>query len=681
MATSTELRLDVAILGGGFAGVYCARMLERRLGRGQGRSVGLIAAENFMVFQPMLAEVAGGSLSPRHVINPLRLLCGRTQILRGRVESINLAEKFLSLNAGDFSGNVNVRFNHLVLALGAIINLSRIPGMPEHALLMQNVGDAMHLRTTVINRLEEANLETRGEVRRRMTSFVIVGGGYSGVETAAQVLDLLDAVRHFYPKLSRDGFEVYLVHAEDHLLPTVRRRLGEYAARDLAKRGLKIILCRRVSTVTASRVCLEDGSCIETHTVVSTVGNGPHPLVVRLCQENGIRAEKGRIITANTGAVDGRPGLWACGDCAAFPVVTGGWCPQTGQFAMRQGALVGRNVASAMAGQPARAFNYKGVGELASLGHRRAVAEIMGFAFSGFFAWWLWRTIYLLKLPRLDRKVRVMLDWTLDLFFPRDLNVLNPRYSTVLKEIYLAAGDVLFQAGERAFSFYIVKSGHIEIFDDHGVMQVAGSGDYFGEGALLADKTWHYGARATEPTRLVSIPDHVFQQMIGGAGSLGRLFRKSAGRFTSRDMIASLTGRLPESARRKTAADLMSRNVCVLHPDTTVREALAIMKETPHGCYPLVAENKALDGAVMREDFYDFLKQPGTAGETRLDHFPTATLPSVGLDCPVEEMIERLVRSGASKLLVVDGGKKLAGIITMMDLVTEVQAARATDPA
>ncbi len=513
-----KIKLDIAILGGGFAGVYCAKTLEKKLPRDSRLRVGLIASENHMVFQPMLPEVAGGSISPRHVVNPLRLLCRHTEIYKGEVERIVWPERKLFLNAGDFSGTVEVQFGQLVLALGAVVDLSRIPGMPEHSFLMRNVGDAMLLRATIISRLEEANLEPDTERRRRLATFVVVGGGYSGVETAGQIADYIRDIDDFYPNIREEDFQVHLVHSQNYLLPTLRKKLSEYAARELRNRGVKLVLNQRVKAVTAGRVLLDDGSCIEAHTVVSTVGNGPHPLVARLCEETKLACEKGRVIVSAACQVNGQDHLWAAGDCAAVPFVKGGFCPATAQFAMRQGMLIGENIARAIRKKPLRSFTFKGLGEMAAIGHHRAVGEIMGFAFSGFIAWWMWRTVYISKLPRLDRKIRVVLDWTLDLFFPRDINVLNPRYSTVLKEIHLEPGDLLFHAGEPAFSFYIVKNGRIEIFDENGVMQTLTAGEYFGERALLGNRIWNFSARAAEPSTLVSIPASVFYQMVSGSG-------------------------------------------------------------------------------------------------------------------------------------------------------------------
>ena len=382
-------KADVAILGGGFAGVYCAQAIGR-LSRGDDAvHIGLISEQNYMVFQPMLPEVAGSSISPRHVVNPLRLLCRKAAVFQGTVESIDWPGRSLILSAGPFSGNLRIKYDDLVLALGAITDLSRIPGMPEHAFLMKNVGDAMHLRTTILGRMEEANLESRPEIKRRLTTFVVVGGGYSGVETAGHILDLFGAIREYYPNISRDDLSVYLVHGGDHLLPTLSRKLGEYSARKLQRLGLKLLLNQRVKSITANRVYLESGQTLETNTVISTVGNAPHPLVQKLGEHWRFEMIKGRVVTQPTGQVKGETHLWAAGDCAAFPLVTGGNCPATAQFAYRQGLLIGRNIMLRRRGKQLKLFTFKGLGELASIGHHLAVADIFGLHFSGFVAWWL----------------------------------------------------------------------------------------------------------------------------------------------------------------------------------------------------------------------------------------------------------------------------------------------------
>ncbi|RME73526.1 MAG: CBS domain-containing protein, partial [Verrucomicrobia bacterium] len=666
------------ILGGGFAGVYAAQELGRRLGRTRGRSVALISEENYMVFQPMLAEVAGASVSPRHVVNPLRLLCRHVTIFKGRVETVDWAARSVRFLAGPNAGAVTLGFRHLVVALGAVVDLSRIPGMAEHAFLMRNVGDAMLLRSTLLGRLEEANVATDPEVRQRLLTFVVVGGGYSGVETAGQILDMLHGILRYYPDLAVENPRVVLVHSGERLLPTLSPSLSEYTARLMRSRGLELHLARRVSAVSATRVVLDDGTALSTATVVSTIGNAPHPVVQKLINEASLPTERGRIITGPSLRVEGVRELWAAGDCAAVPHVDGGWCPQTAQFAYRQGRLLGRNLAAVLEGKPPRDFTFRGLGELATIGHRAAVAQILGLKFSGFIAWWMWRTIYLMKLPRIDRKLRVLIDWTLDLFFPRDINMLSPRYSQQVKEMHLEAGDVLFRAGEPAFSLYVVRSGRIDLSDEHGVVSSHRAGDYFGERALLSDRVWRFTATAAEPTALVAIPGSVFRQIVGSGGSLGRLFRKSATRYQSRSVIDAIAARLPAEILDAPISDLVSRDLVVFRRDQPIAEILPTLRARPHSSYPVVDADGRYRGLIRRDDLYDFLKQADARRESPIEAAGLTQVPTVPPTATVREVIERLIRSGSNKIAVFepDSGR-LCGLVTTMDLVSAATPANA----
>lgn len=670
MTDSQQLEFDVIVLGGGFAGVYTSQALGRALGPDASRRVALIAEENYMVFQPMLAEVAGASISPRHVANPLRMLCRHVDILKGTVESIDWDHRCLKLAAGPMAGIVTVRFKHLVMSVGAVIDLSRIPGMPEHAFLMQNVGDALLLRSTIVGRLEEANIERRPDVRQRLLTFVVVGGGYSGVETAGQILDLLRGIHRYYPGISPNDLRVVLVHSGDRLLQILPAKLGDYCSNLMRKRGLDLRLGCRVSSVTATQVILSDGTVIPTTTVVSTVGNAPSPLVLDLIDQANLESQRGRIITTETMAVPGQDGLWAAGDCAAVPFVKGGWCPQTAQFAYRQGQLLGKNIAAALRGQPGKPFRFKGLGELASIGHRAAVAHVFGFNFSGFFAWWMWRTIYLMKLPRLDRKLHVLIDWTLDLFFPRDINMISPRYSQQLKEMHLEPGNILFNSGEPAYSLYVVRSGRIDLSDDEGIVSSHLPGDYFGERALLGDRTWRFTAKAGETTKLVAIPATVFRQIIGSGGSLGRLFKKSSIRYQSREVIDSTAGRLPAEILDAPVSTIMQTNLVTCGPEQSMAKTLSLLRNQPHSSYPVIGDGGEFVGLMRRDDFYDCLKRPETSQASPVSLVGFIQIPAVHRETPVKEVVERLIRSGANKIAVIDSDHRLCGIVTVLDLVT-----------
>lgn len=546
-----DLQFDVVIAGGGFTGVYCAKALGRRFGDEGPEKIAIIAEENFMVFQPMLPEIAGSALNPRHVVNPIRRLCQDVCTLRGKITSIDYAGRRLVLEAGDFTKSTIVHFQHLVLALGGVVDLSRVPGMPEHAYLMKNVGDALRLRGAIIDRFEEANLECDPEEQKRLLTFAIVGGGYSGVETAGQVFDFARQMARSYNRIPAGSLRVLLIHSGPHLLPEISESLGRYTEQTMKERGVEVILNARVTAMTASRLMLEDKRVIESHTVVSTVGNAQHPLIKELCKQGVLNCEKGRILVDETMRVIGQENLWSAGDSAAVPMPqTAGsrhdaspmpktkaavspyeprpFCPPTAQFALRQGTLLGKNIAGLLQGKDApRPFTFTGLGELASIGHRAAVAEIFGMQFHGFIAWWMWRSIYLMKLPGLERKLRVMVDWTLDLFFPRDITLFQSRPTEVFKEMHLEKDDIVFHANDPALSLYIVRSGQIELRDDQGaVLRNVVGGNQIGRQTLQTSKVWPFTAVATEPTTLILVSAKVFETISRAGISVDEVFGK-----------------------------------------------------------------------------------------------------------------------------------------------------------
>ena len=525
------MKFDTLILGGGFAGVYCAKRLARELGPQKARGIGLIAEQNVMVFQPMLAEVAGAALSPLDVVNPIREFCRDVNVLMGKVVSIDIVKKNVVLDAGMYTPNTTVEFDHLVLALGGVVDLSRVPGMPEHAFILKNVGDALGIREAVIRRLEEANLVESLETKKRLLTFVVVGGGYSGVETAGQILDLLADVKSLYRNISDTSSRVVLIHSGEHLLPDIGPELGHYAERKLKKRGLEIMLNARVTAITSCAVFLQGGVMIDSNMVVSTVGNAPHPLLVKFCAENRVENVKGRIVTEPTMQVKGFPNLWAIGDCAAVPMDGQPTCPPTAQFALRQGEQLGANLARLRNGEPLKPFYFKNLGQLASIGHHTAVADVLGIKFSGFPAWWFWRTVYLWKLPGMQRKLRVMADWTMELMFRRDVSHIGVGPSQVVPTIHLEPGDTLFRAGEPALSFYIIKLGRIELLEGAKVVETLQQGEHFGEWALLNDSHWRYTARAATATTLIAVSRETFRTFTSASTAFRSLMVETSRRF------------------------------------------------------------------------------------------------------------------------------------------------------
>ena len=410
------VKTRILVLGGGFGGVYTALHLERLVGKDRAVEITLVSRENFFLFTPMLHEVASCDLDITHIVSPLRTLLQRTAIFIGDVESIDLAHRSVLVRHG-FDGHRHLlEYDYLVIALGSVTNFYHLPGLETLALTMKSLGDAIHLRNRVIATLEEGDTEC-STANEGLLTFVVAGGGFAGVETIAGINDFVREALRFYPRLSFERIRMVLVHSGPVILPELGPELGAYAQKRLDERGIEILTNARVAGVTESEVVLGDGTRIPSRLVVWTAGTSPHPLI----HELPCALERGRIMVDATLAVPGYSGVWALGDCAVVPDVrTGGVHPPTAQHALREARTVAANIVAAMRGRPARRFDFRTIGQLAAIGRRTGVARVFGINFSGFAAWWLWRTIYLSKLPRLEKKVRVAIDWTLDLLFARD---------------------------------------------------------------------------------------------------------------------------------------------------------------------------------------------------------------------------------------------------------------------
>jgi len=416
MASHPKAR--VLILGGGFGGLYAALRLESTLAGDPDVQVTLVNHDNFFLFTPMLHEVAASDLDLTNIVNPVRKLLRKVDFFQGDVVAVDLQSKNVTLAHGFDHHHHAVGFDYLVIALGSITNFYNLPGLKERALTMKTLGDAIHLRNRLIALLEEADTECCSPIRGPLLTFVIAGGGFAGVETIAGLNDFVRGSLRFYPHLKEEDLRVVLVHPGPTILPELRQDLGAYAQRKLTERGIEIRTNVKVTSVNDEGVTLSDGTFIPSRTVVWTAGTSPNPLLSRLpCVQ-----ERGRLVVNEYLEVPQFPGVWALGDCASVPDRrTGKTHPPTAQHALREGTVAARNIVAALRGGRKKAFDFGGLGQLAAIGRRTGVAEILGFKFSGFVAWWLWRTIYLSKLPRFEKKLRVALDWTLDLFFSKDL--------------------------------------------------------------------------------------------------------------------------------------------------------------------------------------------------------------------------------------------------------------------
>jgi NADH:ubiquinone reductase (H+-translocating) len=412
----------IVILGGGFGGLYAALYLDRTVARDPGVEVLLIDPQNFTLFTPMLHEVASGSLDANSIVVPIRQALRRVEFLEAEATAIDFDTRTVTITYGLEARTEAIRFDQLLIALGSETRFP--PGLRRRALGMKTIYDALLLRNWLIGILERAEIEDDADRRRELLTFVVAGGGFSGVETVGAINDFLRDIAPHYRKVSAEPLSVMLVTPGERLLPEFEPALGRYAESKLREAGIDVRLHTKVADFDGRLVSLQavDDSeglpALSARTLIWTAGITPSPLIKSL----PLPKEHGRIVVTGTMALPGQEGVWVCGDCAAIPDGSGKPYPTTAQHAIRQGAQAGRNIAATIREHPekVRPFRYKMLGQLAAIGRRRGVAIILGMRFSGFPAWFLWRGAYLIKLPSFAKKLRVMLEWTLDLCFARD---------------------------------------------------------------------------------------------------------------------------------------------------------------------------------------------------------------------------------------------------------------------
>ncbi len=420
-APSDPARLSrVVIIGGGFGGVSAAQRFERLAVRGAPVDVTVISDSNFLLFTPMLAEVASSALEPTHISAPVRAAVAYTRFRQGAVRAVDATARAVLLTTASDSAEW-VPYDHLVLAVGSVPHFLGLPGVQEHARTLKDLDDAVSLREQVLGLMERADHSgSDPSERERLLTFVVAGGGFAGAEVVAELFDLVHGVLHYFPGITPDEPRFVLVHSRDRILPELSAELGAYALERLQARGIEFRLGVRVTAATAHDVALSDGDRIATRTFVWTAGTRPSPLISTVA---GTHAHNGALVTDPNLQAIGLDGVWAVGDCAHIPDLDheGGTFPPTAQHAMRQGKVVADNIVAVLAGRPPTPFRFATIGVLVALGHRTAAAEIYGRRFSGLLAWLLWRGIYLAKLPSIEKRARVLLDWILDLVFPRDI--------------------------------------------------------------------------------------------------------------------------------------------------------------------------------------------------------------------------------------------------------------------
>lgn len=515
----------VVVLGGGFAGVYTAKYLEKYCRRRSDIEIVLVNTENYFVFQPLLAEVVSGSIGILDTVSPIRRLLPRTTLYIREVEAIDVANNTVTLSPGFQPRSLQLQYDHLVIALGSVTDFRGMPGLHEHALPFKNLADAIRLRNHLIHVMEEAAIETDPDFKRQLLTFVVAGGGFSGTEVCAELNDFVRQLVRQYPSIDDSEIRVILVHSGSRVLEReLPQSLSEYAQKIMCKRGIELMLETRLKTASPGAAVLKDGQRIPSRTIVSTVPSSPNPVVEAL----DVPKQRGRIEVDRFLAVKGYDNVWALGDCALVPNGDD-FAPPTAQHAVREAKVAAHNLFAAISGGERKPFHFPGLGKMGSLGHHSAVAELIGgMRLSGLPAWFMWRTVYWMKLPGWVRKLKLGLAWALDVVIPPDTVQLRIGGSQGIAQAHYEQGEIIFRQGDLGDSLYIILEGEVEAVLESSEQPVVlgrlSAGEFFGEAALLNQRSRGATMRCATPVDVLVIRKNEFNTLAANLPELRKDF-------------------------------------------------------------------------------------------------------------------------------------------------------------
>ena len=510
----------VLILGGGFAGLYAARNLQRLMGKKA--AIEVVNRENYFVFQPLLPEVAGGAISAVNAVSPLRFLTREIFIRKAEVDSINPEAQTVTVFQGVQRRPTVLEYDHLIIALGSGSDLTRTPGLSEHAFTMKTLSDARRLRAHVIERLEHADITRLPEVKKGALTFTVIGGGFSGIETVGEIKELIDRSLRYYPNINASEIRVVVLEFADRILNEMPESLAAYAQNKLNQRGIEVQLGVGVAEATGTQLVTTTGEVIDTRTIVATIGNTPAPVVAKM----PLTLEQGRILVRRDFRADGFENIWAIGDCALIPMTDTAsaredFAPPTAQFAVREAKHLAQNVVAALQNQNLKKFHYSSKGSLASLGAGRGVAEVYGIKLTGRLAWLLWRVYYISFLPGMQTRISVLWNWLMDGFSPRSVVQINSEKPQDARYVLYRAGDRIYENGARSDGFYTIASGSVEITGidpetGEETSRVLIAGDHCGERLLIGATRRIATAVAIEDTKVLVLTRDEFLKLAEG---------------------------------------------------------------------------------------------------------------------------------------------------------------------
>ncbi len=531
----------IIIVGGGFAGIFAARQLARNL-RTEKLSqtdfhIELINPTNYFVFQPLLPEVVSGTISAPDAVSPLRALLPGVHFRMAEVVDLALDEKTITVLQGTRRIPQPLRFDHLVLTPGQRTNISHMPGFAEHSFTLRDLADAHELRNHVLQCLEHADITENQELKQRLLTFVVVGAGFSGVETMGELQEMVHRTLRYYPNIQEAEIRLLLVQRGGRILPELPIKSSLYGEKELRRRGVDIRLNCSIARATAYAVETADGEKIATDTLITTIGNGPSKIIENL----PFTTSRGRLLTDSYLRLQGYENIWSAGDAAAAETPHTAVAPTTAQFAVQEARQLARNLTASLRGSTMQPFNYKPRGSMASLGNYRGVAELFGIPISGLAAWILWRGFYIAMLPGFFTRLRVALNWLLDYFVPRNSVQISNKPPMACRMRCYAAGDVLFRPRQLVDGLYVLVKGKLESRSEDGdFVRIINPGEHWGERVMEIHHNTVGTLTALEDSQVLVLNREDFERLYDSLPVLKKYFRGISDRTYPRALRSDL---------------------------------------------------------------------------------------------------------------------------------------------